>query len=152
LSLIRFFASILHGRPKGGGAIPEQINRPDEDGNALTADSDPAGGLEQVRHAIEHVIDLLIEPTPAAIRQAGLLLENADERLRCAAACQQGKHSREHILEVENVTLRARRLIEGALRIQWAQMRRISAVTQTYIPGGKVSQFYPAAPGFDVKI
>lgn len=149
---IRFFTNILLGRKTRGGVIPEQIERSDTDRNAFTAGSDSARGLKQIGHVLDQVIELLIEPTPAAIRQAGFLLENAGECLRREAARQQGEHRPEHIREVESVMLRARRLVEGALRIQWAQMRRITAITQTYVPGGKVSQFYPDNPGFDVKI
>jgi hypothetical protein len=152
LNLIRFFTSILLGRQTRGGVIPEQLERPDTDRNALTVGSEAPSGLKQVRHIFEQVIELLIEPTPAAIRQAGFLLENGGECLRREAARQQGEHRPEHIREVESAMLRARQLIEGALRIQWTQMRRITAVTQTYVSGGKVSQFYPDNPGFDVKI
>ena len=152
MNLIRFFTGILLGRQTRGGVIPEQTKRPDTDRNAVAAALDATGGLKQVRQILEQVIELLIEPTPAAIRQAGFLLENADECLRREAARQQGEHRPEHIRDVESVMLRARRLTEGALRIQWTQMRRVTAITQTYIPGGKLSQFYPSHPEFDVKI
>jgi hypothetical protein len=147
--LIRFFTGILLGRRTRGGVIPEQTKRPDTD---RKAGLDTIGDLKQVRQILEQVIELLIEPTPAAIRQAGFLLENADECLRREAARQQGEHRPEHIREVESAMLRARRLIEGALRIQWTQMRRVTAITQTYIPGGKLSQCYPSHPEFDVKV
>jgi hypothetical protein len=152
LNLIRFFTSILLGRQTRGGVIPEQMKRPDTDRSAVASALDASGGLKQVRDILEQAIELLIDPTPTAIRQAGFLLENASECLRREAARQQGEHRREHIREMESVMLRARRLIEGALRIQWTQMRRVAAVTQTYIPGGKLSQFYPAHPEVDVKI
>ncbi|HXR78704.1 MAG TPA: hypothetical protein VN737_22205 [Bryobacteraceae bacterium] len=152
MNLIRFFTGILFGRQTLGGVIPEPKKLPDTDRKTLAAGSGTPSGLKQVRHILEQVIELLIEPTPAAIRQAGFLLGNAGECLWREAACQQGEHCPEHIREVESVMLRARRLIEGALRIQWTQMRRITAVTQTYVPGGKISQFYPDNPGFDVKI
>jgi hypothetical protein len=151
LNLIRFFTGILLGRQTQGGVIPEQIKRPDTDRNPVPA-LEATDGLKQIGHILERVIELLIDPTPAAIRQAGFLLENADECLRREAARQQGEHRPEHIRDVESVMLRVRRLIEGALRTQWTQMRRVTAVTQTYIPGGKLSHFYPSHPEFDVKI
>lgn len=154
MNLVRFFTGILFGRPKEGGMVLEQVKRPDDDRKAFTTDSAPnlpAVDLQDLRNALEQVIELLIDPTPAAIREAGVFLESADEQLRQAAR-QRREHPKEQLRQIEVVMLRARRLIEGALRIRWAQMRRITTLTQTYMSGGKLLQFYPADPRLDLKV
>lgn len=150
--LIRFLTSILMRKQTQGALIPEQTQQSDAGRtNGPERNTASAGGLQQIEQILEHLVALLIEPTPAAIRQAALLLQSADECLRREVALQQ-KHCPEHIRNVERIMLRTRHMIEGALRIQRTQMRRLTAITQTYLRGGKLSQFYPGDPGFDVKV
>jgi hypothetical protein len=113
-----------------------------------------APALLHVNRRLEQVGQLLLTPTPEAVRDATLLLEEAIAMLRSEGSS--GLHDRrefsEQVKELERTMERTRRLIEGALRVQWVRLRKITAVTQGYAPGGKPSKWQPSAPTVNFQV
>jgi hypothetical protein len=96
--------------------------------------------------------ELLMMPTPKSIREVELLLEEVNFWVREVSSTSANLGPANHLKEIHAATIRARRLLEGALRFQWARMRQISSVTQSYTAGGKILQWQPAGPSFEAKV
>ncbi len=103
---------------------------------------------------LEQAGQLLLSPTPEAVRDAGLLLEDASETLKreCTSSIDSAGDMAAQIQEVERIMVRTRQLLEGAARVQWARLRKITAVTQSYAPGGVLSKWQPSSPTLDVQV
>lgn len=84
---------------------------------------------------------LLLNPTPGAIENAGLILEKA---LRSTQTWQNADSgSLEPLTEFHELCRRVKALLEGALRVQWTYIHRISSATQTYSPAPRVKTWIP---------
>jgi len=145
--LIQFFANLFSpGTPSPTTVIPETKRVPVAHHHPITA---PA--LLHVTRRLEQVGHLLLTPTPEAIRDATLLLEDAILVLRRDGSGGRDVHSDfpAQVEELERTMERTRRLIEGALRVQWVRLRSIRSVTQGYAPGGKQSKWLPSSPTVD---
>jgi hypothetical protein len=148
--LIEFFASLLStGERKPVASTPARSRNPVSHTHVITA---PA--LLHVTRRLEQVGELLLTPTPEAIREATLLLEDAIAMLRNEGSSGRHDHREfaEQVKELERTMDRTRRLIEGSLRVQWVRLRKITAVTQGYAPGGKVSKWQPSAPTVNFQV
>ncbi len=85
---------------------------------------------------------LLLNPTGGAIAEAGFVLQQA---LLLAKTCENANEATaEKIGEFQVLCLRVKTLLEGALRVQWAYIHRISAATQTYTPGPSARTWIPS--------
>jgi hypothetical protein len=94
---------------------------------------------------------LLIVPTPGSVCQVGLVLEDVQGRM-AKLNREPGKHDPDQVRSLQGELGRVRSLVEGALRMQWAQMRDVMALTQSYSPGGRVSHWQPPVPKVDLKV
>jgi hypothetical protein len=95
--------------------------------------------LVQAAMKLETAAILLVTPTPKSIREAGALLEEANMWLRRESLGNGGDELASDIAEVQRGIRRVRHLLEGALRVQWIQIRQAAAVTQVYMPGGRIA-------------
>jgi len=84
---------------------------------------------------------LLLNPTPGAIENAGFVLEKA---LSSTETWQSTDHTAlESLTEFHELCRRVKTLLEGALRVQWTYIHRISSATQTYSPSPVVKTWIP---------
>jgi hypothetical protein len=95
---------------------------------------------------------LLIEPTPSAICEVNLLLEEIQSYLIISNLKGTTEYLTTDLKELNTQLRRLRSLTEGAMRVQWSQMRAVMALTQCYAPGGKISDWQPCWPKVDVKV
>ena len=105
--------------------------------------------LAEAISKLEAASESLLIPTPKTIQQAGFFLEEANmwvQRESPSTAID----STADLDEVRRVMNRVRHLLEGALRVQWIQMRQATAVTQIYMPGGKLAPWKHAISSVDV--
>ena len=102
--------------------------------------------------ALRLATKLLVVPTPAAIRDVSLLLEEAQASLQKLKSAAEEKKSKLEVHQLNIDLKNFRCLVEGALRVQWGQMRTVIALTQSYAPGGKISRWQPASPKVDLKV
>lgn len=105
--------------------------------------------LAEVLAKLDAAAGLLTAPTPKAIHEAGSILEEAHVWLRR----EQPSDSRAlvtDIAEVQQGMRKVRRLLEGALQVQWIQIRQAAAVTQVYMPGGRIAASARAVSQVDV--
>jgi hypothetical protein len=96
--------------------------------------------------------ELLMMPTPKSIREVELLLEEVNSWVCEVSGTSANPASLSHVKEIHAAAIRARKLLEGALRFQWARMRQIASVTQSYTAGGKILQWQPAGASFEAKV
>lgn len=94
---------------------------------------------------------LLIVPTPGSVCQVGMVLEDVQGRM-AKFSSDVAHHDPEQIRSLHAQLARVRSLVEGALRVQWTQMRAVMALTQSYSPGGRVSHWQPIVPKVDLKV
>lgn len=75
---------------------------------------------------------LLLNPNPQAIEQAGFVLNQA---LSLAEGSADARVAEEQVANLRAGCIRVKTLLEGALRAQWAYIHRLSATTSTYTAG-----------------
>lgn len=112
-------------------------------------------GLLQARHRLEFIERLLMRPTPQGIRDAGLLLEEANSlvrqhcRLNETQASEAGQlpsqDLRRMVFDFKDLCSRVNALLEGAQRVQWNRMRAIGAITQSYTATARIKNWKPQA-------
>jgi hypothetical protein len=122
-----------------------------------TTDLEPPPGsdallwsLNQARWRLNRTEQLLLNPLPESIREANLLVEEVGQqvqRLRRlldhrSAALDMG-HYAPGITEFQQQLRRVSLLLEGARRAQWARIRWVGALVQTYTPGGRARLWNP---------
>jgi hypothetical protein len=94
---------------------------------------------------------LLLEPTPEAISQARMLIDGitADviriQRLAADIDVEQRAAYAPLLQEFQAQLVRVGRLLEGAKRMQWARIRWVGALVQTYTASGKARLWNPAS-------
>jgi hypothetical protein len=112
----------------------------------------PSGTLPALSAKLNMASRLLIEPTPSAICEVNLILEEIHAHLSRSIVEDTNEN---FITDLKNLHVqlkRVRSLSEGAVRVQWSQMRAVMALTQCYAPGGKISEWQPCWPKVDVKV
>jgi hypothetical protein len=94
---------------------------------------------------------LLVEPTPEAISQARILLEEVTRdvgRIQRVATELDVEHRSSYappLLEFQQQLGRVARLLLGAKRMQWARIRWVGALVQTYTSSGKARLWNPSS-------
>lgn len=94
---------------------------------------------------------LLVEPTPEAISQAQILLEEVTrdvsriQRLSTELDLEHRAAYAPPLLEFQKQLGRVARLLLGAKRTQWARIRWIGALVQTYTSNGKARLWNPSS-------
>jgi hypothetical protein len=107
------------------------------EGPASSSDRQIAAACGHLRTAEK----LLLNPTPGAIENAGLVLEKA---LLSTHTWQNTDNAAlESLTEFHELCRRVKALLEGALRVQWTYIHRISSATQTYSPASAVKTWIP---------
>jgi hypothetical protein len=106
--------------------------------------------LEEAVARLEAASQLLVTPTPQGIRDVGLLLEDAHMWVQRESPSTDNKSLAADLNDVQNALSRVRQLLHGALQVQSIQMRRVVAITQIYMPGGKIVRWRPQISNVDV--
>jgi hypothetical protein len=154
------------GDPGSGQAFPD-ITRSGLDASSETPSGFPgsnsAAGLEpppgadpllwalnQARWRLSRTEQLLLNPLPEAVREANLLVEEVGQQVqrmrrildsRSESPAAQPNASR--VVEFQQQLRRVSSLLEGAKRAQWARIRWVGALVQTYTPGGRARLWNP---------
>lgn len=131
-----------------------------------TADVEPPPGvdpllwaLDQARWRLTRTEELLLNPLPEAIREASLLVEEVGQQAlrvrrildRRSNAIDVQPHGPK-IIQFQQQLSRVSRLLEGAKRVQWARIRWVGALVQTYTPGGRARLWNPFPRSWTVEM
>jgi hypothetical protein len=114
--------------------------------------------LFQAGERLRSVEKLLVLPTPEAIREASLLLEEASLMVqRFGKAMTKETDSDADVLrrKIDLFQLRCQRvgsLLEGALRVQWTRMRWIASFTQTYTAAATTKTWKPSVGSLNLEM
>jgi hypothetical protein len=99
-------------------------------------------GISQACEHLQVAQKLLLNPTPQSIELVGSVLQEAHALLQSgvdpAAASEKWP-------EFQAGCTRLKALVEGALRVQWTYVHRISATTSTYTAGPGTKRWTPPA-------
>jgi hypothetical protein len=107
--------------------------------------------LAELSARLEEASGLLLTPNEQSIRSVTFIVRDASIRLNQLKGVEMGQQSRDELQRVQEQLRRTRSLVEGAMRIQWTNIRRLMALTQSYAPPGKISRFTDRWPRVDVK-
>lgn len=118
---------------------------------AAAAAGEHAGEFAELSAKLSAAGRLLIVPTPGSVCQVSLVLEDVQGRM-AKLGREAGEHHPEQIRTLHGELSRIRTLVEGALRVQWTQMRAVMALTQSYSPGGRITHWQPPLPKVDLKV
>jgi hypothetical protein len=116
---------------------------------ALNGES--AGDFAELAAKLSAVSQLLVVPTPGSVYQVSLMLEDVQGRM-ARLNREAGRRHPDQVRTLQGELGRVRTLVEGAMRVQWTQMRAVMALTQSYSPGGRVSHWQPPLPKVDLKV
>ena len=100
---------------------------------------------------------LLLDPTPASIRETRIFLEEASALVDRYHKQSRGsgpvpEDVRLRIAQYAQTCLRVQKLLEGALRVQWIRMHWIAALTQTYTRAAKTKSWRPASTTLNIEM
>jgi hypothetical protein len=108
--------------------------------------------LEQAKLRLTQTEFLLLEPDPEAIQQATFHVNEVSALVQRAVRIFGGNASPVSrvpyvatVLDLHRRLKRVRTLLEGAKRMQWARIRWIGSIVQTYTASGKARLWNPAA-------
>jgi hypothetical protein len=107
--------------------------------------------LDRARRQLIGTELLLVEPTPEAISQARILLEEVTRdvtRIQRFATELDVEHRASYeppLIEFQQQLVRVARLLLGAKRMQWARIRWVGALVQTYTSSGKARLWNPSS-------
>jgi hypothetical protein len=108
--------------------------------------------LEQAKLRLTQTEFLLLEPDPEAIQQATFHVNEVGALVQRAVRIFGGNASPVSrvpyvatVLDLHRRLKRVRTLLEGAKRMQWARIRWIGSIVQTYTASGKARLWNPAA-------
>ncbi len=115
--------------------------------------------LNQARWRLTRTEELLLNPLPESVREANLLVEEvAQQVLRIRRILDPQSKSLDvlpyavRITEFQQQLGRVSRLLEGAKRVQWARIRWVGALVQTYTPGGRARLWNPFPRSWTVEM
>ncbi len=115
--------------------------------------------LNQARWRLTRTEELLLNPLPESVREANLLVEEVGQQvLRIRRILDPRSKSVDvqpyavRITEFQQQLSRVSRLLEGAKRVQWARIRWVGALVQTYTPGGRARLWNPFPRSWTVEM
>lgn len=114
--------------------------------------------LIQAGRRLRAMEQLLIQPTPEAIREATMLLEEANLlvkrflELANASPGQDAQTLRQKVQVFSKLCQRVGALLEGARRVQWTRMHSIASFTQSYTRGAKLKTWVPTCRTLNVEM
>lgn len=107
--------------------------------------------LERAKLRLTKTEFLLLEPNPDAIQQATFQVDEVVALIGRVARTFDSDHPLTHrmpyvasMLDLHQQLKRVRRLLEGAKRMQWARIRWIGSIVQTYTASGQARLWNPA--------
>lgn len=123
------------------------------EGHQPPAGVDPIDwSLERARLRLTETEFLLLEPNPEAIQEVTFhvdelveLVRRVDRMFATNANPAPRAPYTASVLDLHQQLKRVRKLLEGAKRMQWARIRWIGSIVQTYTAAGKARLFNPAA-------
>jgi hypothetical protein len=115
------------------------------------SDADPLlWALNQARWRLNRTEQLLLNPLPESVREANLLVEEVGQQVQRLRRILEHRSEAldvqpymPRITEFQQQLSRVSRLLEGAKRAQWARIRWVGALVQTYTPGGRARLWNP---------
>lgn len=111
-----------------------------------------APGLAAISADLDRAAALLLHSDQQSLRTAIAIVQEASSRVAAIASAGANEHSRNDLLNIEEQLRRTRQVAEGAMRIHWTNLRRVLALTQSYAPPGKLSQFKDRWTRIDLKV
>jgi hypothetical protein len=146
MPIFQFVLSLFAAKPKD---VPAQdVLTATALGNNMS--SHP--GLNALSAGLERAGKLLLAPDPQSIQAATLIVNEMNIQMKSMNTAEFGEENWHELRNVQQQLKRVRNLLDGAMRIQWTVLRRLTAVTQSYAPPGRVSQFKDRWPRVDVKV
>ncbi|MGA7415974.1 MAG: hypothetical protein WBW33_36215 [Bryobacteraceae bacterium] len=149
----------------GVSALPgEQDSLPLANNQAVDVEPPPdvdplLWALNQARWRLTRTEELLLNPLPDSIREASLLVEEVGQQaLRVRRILDRRSKSMDmkpyatKIVQFQQQLSRVSRLLEGAKRVQWARIRWVGALVQTYTPGGRARLWNPFPRSWTVEM
>jgi hypothetical protein len=109
-------------------------------------------GLNSLSAGLEKAGKLLLAADPQSIQAAAVIVNEMNAHMKMMATARLGEEHWHELRNVHQQLKRVRNLLNGAMRVQWTVLRRLTAVTQSYAPPGRVSQFKDRWPRVDVKV
>lgn len=147
MSLVQIFLAFFMAAPSDTRITNDEGQRPprNKPRNAVCS-----ALLGEAMARLETAADLLVTPTPQAIQEVSLVLEEAYMWVRREPPSDDRQTLTADLNEVQNALTRVRHLLQGALQVQRIQMRRMIAITQIYMPGGKIAPWRPSISNVDI--
>jgi hypothetical protein len=114
--------------------------------------------LIQAGRRLRTLEQLLIQPTPEAIREAAMLLAEAGTLvqrfldLANASPEQDAELLRQKVQIFAKLCQRTHALLEGARRVQWTRMHAIASFTQSYTRSAKLKNWVPRSRSLNVEM
>jgi hypothetical protein len=148
LAILRSLASLLAKKSRASVSSPKRFGtaRPLRAGNV----SHPV--LAEVSASLERATALLLTPNPQSIRTVTFIVRDASIRLNRLKGVEMGPEFGDELQRVQAQLRRTRSLVEGAMKVQWTNIRRLMALTQSYAPPGRISRFAHRCSRIDVRV
>ena len=146
------------GSARRGGKNEAGRQNMGENQNIVSAGEHDSDCIAIIHARLQQTSKLLVYPTPQRIREAALLLEQAQEALKGVQSAADNVYELPierlagRIAQLEFAMRVVKQLLEGALRVQWAQLRKITVISQSYTRGGRISQWQPGCPKVDLQV
>src|SRR4051812_34186610 len=148
VALLRILTSLFSGKHVTSPMKPDMVfGRNTDPGQGIQGSATESWPSEKLASASR----LLITPTSETVYEAAVLLEEVQTYLKQLKDSAQTGEVPSDVRDVQIHLQRVRDLAEGALRVQWTKMRTVMALTQSYAPGGQVSQWRPSWSKLDIK-
>lgn len=148
LAILRSLASLLAKKSRASALSPRRSSA----SRLRKAGDFSHPVLAELSAGLERATDLLLTPNPQSIRAVTFIVRDASIRLNRLKGVEMAPQSRDELQRVQAQLRRTRSLVEGAMRIQWTNIRRLMALTQSYAPPGRISRFTHRWPRVDVKV
>jgi hypothetical protein len=108
--------------------------------------------LHSMSADLERAARLLLTPDVQSTQMVSWIVQDVGVRLRALNIDGADQRTWNELRGIQDQLQRTRRLAEGAMRIQWTSLRRLMALTQSYSPPGRISQYKDRWPRIDLKV
>jgi len=99
-------------------------------------------GIVSACERLQAAENLLLNPNMPAITSVGFVLQEAQSLIESDI---DPTGAAEKLIEFQARCKRVKALLEGALRVQWTYIHRISSTTSTYTAGPRTKRWIPPA-------
>lgn len=108
--------------------------------------------LNSMSADLERAARLLLTPDAQSTQMVSWIVQDIGVRLGALNIADADQRTWNELRGIQDQLQRTRRLAEGAMRIQWTSLRRLMALTQSYSPPGRISQYKDRWPRIDLKV